>query len=190
MATRNQFRTALLAASALAAAGAVTAAHAETAPYEAARVEVVAPVHHAADEPVAKADAIKKVGIAAAATAALAALFHLIGAKRIGRWFRAAAPVAAKAASAVAAAPIAAAKAVGRAAASPVRFALLMAGLGVFALTGFSLFDVEWAGGLLAGGAIVALAWTASARTRRALVAIRTKETRRTEPAPVSVQDR
>lgn len=177
MGERKTTKRTLLAASALAIAAAASA-HAAPALQTAAPTEVVTPAAHPADETRAAPAALQKAGLAAAATAALAALVHFIGAGRIRGWLRSAAPVAAKAARAAARAPVEAAKAVGRAAASPLRFALVMAGLGVFALTGFSLFDVEWAGGLLAGGALVALAWFAAGRVRRRLVAIRRAPTR------------
>lgn len=156
MASRRTLKGAFLAASALAVMGGVSAHAAVAAP---APVEIVAPLHHAGDEVKAPVEAqiIKKVGIAAFATAALAGLFHLIGARRLKAFAAAAGPAAAKTAAAVAKAPIAAARAVGRAAASPFRFILLMGGLGVFALTGISVFDLEWTAGLALGAVMTAL---------------------------------
>lgn len=176
MGRRNSVKRTLLAASAIAAAGMAASAHAAPA-YEPAPIEIAAPVAHAADEAKAEPAVIKKIGIAAGLTAGLAALVHLIGLKRVAGWLNKGAPVAAKAAQAMVAVPVAAAKAIGRAAVSPLRVVMLAVGLGVFSLTGLSLFDVEWAGGLAAGAAMVALAWFISGRARRAFAPAKAKPT-------------
>lgn len=165
MTNRNSVKYALLAATALAAA-------VPAAVYAAAPTETVAPVAHAADdvEAAAPGNLARNAGIAALATAFLAGLF---GAKRIRAFLRRAAPVAAGAARAVAAAPVAAARAVGRAAASPFRFALIFGSLGVFALTGVGLYDVEWAGGLVAGALMAALIFGGAGQMRRAFAKAR-----------------
>jgi hypothetical protein len=165
----KSLKIALMAASALAASSAVIfhASPAAPAPTEAA------PIEHAADDQArAPAPAItaKKVGLAALTASAAAAFVHFVGANRILAFFANAGPAAAKAARAAAAAPVAAARAIGRAAASPLRFALLFGGLGLFALTGVWIYDVEWLGGLAAGAGLVGLVWFAAARTRRAVV--------------------
>ncbi len=168
MASRRTLKGAFLAASALAVMGGASAHAAAAAP---APVEIVAPLDHAGDEAKAPAAAqiAQKAGLAALAAAALAGLFHLIGARRLKAFAAAAGPVAAKTAAAVAKAPAAAARAVGRAAASPFRFLLLMGGLGVFALTGISVFDLEWTAGLALGAAMTALAFFGIGGARRAL---------------------
>jgi hypothetical protein len=162
----------LLAASAIALAATIPASAAPLTPV-AAPTEISVPVAHAGDEGAGGAAIVAKLGLAAAATAALAALVRAVGAGRILGWLRAAAPAAKKAADAALQVPVAAVRAVGRAAASPLRFVLLMGGLGLFAFAGLHLFNVEWAGGLVAGGAIVALVWAASIRGARALAALR-----------------
>ena len=55
------------------------------------------------------------------------------------------------AARATASAASGAAKTVGRAVSSPLRGLALIAGLGVFALFGVGLYDVEWLGGMIVG---------------------------------------
>lgn len=165
MTRRNSLRFALLAATALAAT-APAVVHAAP-----ATLEAVAPVEHAADEAQVSAPSktARNLGIAAIA----AALVSLIGGRRIGNLLKRAAPAAASAARAVAAAPIVAAKAVGRAAASPVRFAVIFGSLGFFALAGVGLYDVEWAGGLVAGALIATLLFGGAGRARRAFAKAR-----------------
>lgn len=172
MAKSRALRRALLAASAAALALSSSALAAPSPPL-AAPTEFVAPATHAVEETQAKSSALEKVGLAAATAAALAALVHLIGVDRLFGWLRAAAPRAKRAAAAVVRAPVEVARAVGRAAASPLRFVIIAAGLGLFALTGLNLFDVEWAGGLVAGAALVALFWAASFQGGRLLAAVR-----------------
>ncbi|MFQ5562190.1 MAG: hypothetical protein ACE5FO_01340 [Parvularculaceae bacterium] len=120
----------------------------------------------------------------AGAAAALAALVRIVGANRALNLLAGAGPAVAKAAGAAARAPLKAAKAVGDAAAAPFRFALMMGGLALFAFTGVSLFDLQWAGGLAAGMALVALAWWGAAKTRRAFrfAPARTKRDRARDP--------
>lgn len=178
MRSRRTLRRSLLAASAIAFAATMPASAAPSNP-AAAPTEIVVPAAHVGDEAVSGAGVIVKLGLAAAATAALAGLVRAIGAGRILGWLRAAAPAAKKAAGAALKVPVAAARAVGRAAASPLRFALAMAGLGLLAFSGLSLFDLEWAGGLFVGGALVVLIWMASGRTQRLYVAIRQRQMHR-----------
>ena len=168
MASRRTLKGAFLAASALAVMGGASAHAAVATP---APVEIVAPLDHAGDEAKAPAavQVAQKAGLAALATAALAGLFHLIGARRLKAFAAAAGPVAAKTAAAVVKVPVAAARAVGRAAASPFRFILLMGGLGIFALTGISLFDLEWTAGLALGAVMTALAVFGINGAKRAL---------------------
>jgi hypothetical protein len=172
MAKRTSFKFALLAATALAASGAGAAA--AVAP---ARTEILAPVEHAADE-AAPLPAAAKLGIAAVLAAAFV---NLVGLRRLHRLFVKAGPAAAKAAGAVAKAPVAAARAVVKAAASPFRFALLFGGLGLFALAGVGLYDVEWAAGLLAGLALAALGFRGASGVRRVFARTPAKGASRSE---------
>lgn len=182
MAGRRVLRRSLLAASAIAFAATMPASGATLTP-AAASTEITASVAHAGDKSAGGAGIAVKLGLAAAATAALAALVRAIGAGRILGWLRAVAPAAKKAAGAALQVPVAAARAIGRTAASPLRFVMLMGGLGLFAFAGLHLFNVEWAGGLVAGGAVVALLWAASTRGSRILTALRRRgERRKTRP--------
>jgi hypothetical protein len=172
MAMRSM-KIALLAASALAASGAAVsqAALAPSAPTEIA-APLAPPVSHAMAEAVVQPSLVKSVGLAALATAALAALYRLLGGEKAGRVLARAGEVGAKAAIAVARVPVSAAKVAARAVGAPLRGVLLFVGLAVFALTGVWLFDIEWAGGLAAGAAGVALVWFGSARAGSALARI------------------
>lgn len=172
MARSQSLKFALLAASALVVT-AGSAAHAgETAVATPIHTEAALVVTHAADETGAReaAPLLKHAGLAAAVTGALAALYRLIGGARVKAFFGKAGPATAKAARTVAAAPVKVARAVGRAAASPFRFLLALLGLGLFALTGVGLYDVEWLGGLIAGAAVVSLFWFAASGMKRAFV--------------------
>lgn len=165
MSNRNSLKYALLAATALAATAPVIA------PAAAAPMESAAPIVHAADEPspAAPMKTARTIGIAGLAAAFVAGLF---GSRRVRALLRKAAPVAAGAARAVAAAPVAAARAVGRAASSPFRFAMIFGSLGLFALAGVGLYDVEWAGGLAAGILMAALVFGATGSAKRAFARI------------------
>lgn len=169
MAKSQSLKFALLAASALVGAAGSAAHAAESAPAAPIHMEAAPTVGHAADEIGAReaAPLLKHAGLAAAITGALAALYQLIGGSRVRAFFGKAGPVAAKAARTVAAAPVKAARVVGRAAAAPFRFLLALLGLGLFALTGVGLYDVEWLGGLIAGAAVVALFWFAASGMKR-----------------------
>lgn len=166
MADKRRLKFALLAATAL-AAGAAHGVHAAQVEAPAVVIEAASPVHVAADETAPVSPALRNAGIAAVLTGAFAALIRLIGVDRLQSLFGKAAPVAAKAARAVASAPVSVARAAGRAAASPFRFLLIFAGLGLFALTGIGMYDVEWLGGLVAGAAAIAFMWYSAAKTRR-----------------------
>lgn len=165
MTKRNSLKFALLAATSLAAT-APAVAHATP-----AAIEVAAPVGHAADEVqvATPSKTVRNIGIAAFA----AALVSLIGGRQIRNLLKRAAPVAASAARAVATAPMVAAKAVGRAAASPVRFAVIFGSLGFFALAGVGLYDIEWAGGLVGGALMATLLFGGAGRARRAFAKAR-----------------
>lgn len=167
MKMRRSLKISLMAASVLAASGAAVA---HAAPIPAAPTEIVQVEHAGDDDARGRTPAIpvKKVGLAAMAASAVVAFLNLFGTSRIFGFFAKAGPVAAKTARAVVKAPVAAAKAVGRAASTPLRLVMIYAGLGVFALTGVWIYDVEWLGGLAAGMALVGLAWFSTGRMRRA----------------------
>ena len=110
--------------------------------------------------------AAKRWALMVIAAGALAGLVRLIGVKKL---FRAVSTGAAVAAKATAKAGANAVRAVGRVAGSPLRFAVLMVGLALFALTGVSLLDIEWVGGLITGGVMAAIAAYGVMKTRHAL---------------------
>jgi hypothetical protein len=164
MKTSSRLKTALLAAASLTAAMAATAHAADRAPIEPVAIEhaIIAADQGEVDK-AAPAPAVRGWALAGAAAAALAAIARLIGFKKIAAAAKAAGP-------ATVAAGAAAVKAVGRAVASPVRFVLLMAGLGVFALTGVGLYDIEWAGGLVAGVLVATTFFIGMRKLRNSLV--------------------
>lgn len=155
---------------ALMAAGSLIAASAAVAPAGAADFDMAAhpatieaPLVHAADHADREAGpAVPRWALLAAAAGALAGLVKLIGARKIVR-------AAGKGAAITVEAAGKAARAVGRSFASPLRFAALMAGLSLFALTGVGLYDVEWIGGLVAGAALTGMAAYGAMKTRKAL---------------------
>lgn len=176
MDSSRKVKAAMLAASSLlAAAAALAPAHAASFDAAAHPAVVETPmVTIDADHGDQKAQMpAKRAALLALAAGALAGLIRLIGAKKIIR--------AAKE-TAVAAAEVtgSAVKAVSRAVASPLRFALLMAGLALFALTGVGLYDIEWIGGLVVGAAMAGVAAYGLMKTRmslkRRLVPVRVKD--------------
>jgi hypothetical protein len=170
MKTSARLKTALLAAASLTAAMAATAHAADRAPIEPVAIEhaIIAADQGEADK---AAPAVRGWALAGAAAAALAAIARLIGFRKIAAAAKAAGP-------AVVAAGGAAVKAVGRAVASPVRFVLLMAGLGVFALTGVGFYDFEWAGGLVAGVLVATTFFIGLRKLRSSLVPSRIRPSR------------
>jgi len=163
-----RLKTALLAAASLAAASAATVNAAEMSAAPPVSIEHAASVGDEAQVAAPTALA-RKLGIAAFAGAAFAGLARLIGFGRIKSAAAAAGRVASDAAAAGFSATAAAARSVGRALASPLRFTAVMAGLGFFALAGIGLYDIEWAGGLATGAAIVAIGFWGAGRIRRTL---------------------
>lgn len=109
---------------------------------------------------------VQFLAIFAAAAGALAGLFKVFGAKKLARAAASGAASAARASGAYAGAAV---KAVGRAVASPLRFALIVAGLAFFALAGVGFYNIEWIGGLLAGAALSGAAAYGMMKSRRAL---------------------
>lgn len=87
MRSRRTLRRSLLAASAIAFAATMPASAAPSNP-AAAPTEIVVPVVHAGDEAAPGVGVAVKLGLAAAATAALAGLVRAIGAGRILGWLR------------------------------------------------------------------------------------------------------
>lgn len=172
MKTSACLKTALLAAASLTAATAATAYAADRAPTEPVAIEhAIIAVDHGEADKVAPASAVRGWALGAAAAAALAAIARLIGFRKIAAAAKAAGPAAVAAGGA-------AVKAVGRAIASPIRFVLLMAGLGVFALTGVGLYDVEWAGGLVAGVLVATTFVLGMRKLRKSLVPSRIRLSR------------
>ncbi len=145
----NRFKIGLLAATAVVATSAAAAP---------AAIERAAPIEHAYAE-IAPTTPIpaRKTGLIAAAAATLAALAGAIGWRRIRAALAVAAPTVTTAARAMAAAPAQAAVAVRRAISSPLRQVAILAAVGMFLLAGFGLYDVEWAGGVLAGAIAIIL---------------------------------
>lgn len=161
METTRKTKIALLAATSLAAAtaafGPVQAGDFDPAAYPAVIEAPVAPdIAHAADHADQNRQTpARRWALMAVAAGALAGLVKLIGAKKIARAVSNGAAATARVGVKAAAVTV---KIAGRAFASPLRFAALMAGLALFTLTGAGLYDIEWVGGLLAGSAITGLA--------------------------------
>ncbi len=162
--TRNVKAAMLAAGSLLAAAAAFAPAHAADFDQAAYPAVIEAPMAAAAiDHGDQKAQMpAKRIALLAVAAGALAGLIRLIGAKKIVRAAKETAVAAVKVSGK-------AVKAVSRAVASPLRFALLMAGLALFALTGVGLYDIEWIGGLVAGAAMAGLAAYGAMKARMSL---------------------
>ena len=165
---RNRKTALLTAASLLAATAALAPAKAadfDPVAYPTTVQETV--VSHAADHAdESKQSPAKRWGLIAVAAGALAGLVKLIGARKIAKGVGDAATQAVKMSGKAAGA---AAKTVGRAVASPLRFAVLMAGLALFALAGVGFYDVEWLGGLIVGGAMTCLFVYGAVKARKVL---------------------
>ncbi|MEM9168189.1 MAG: hypothetical protein AAGC56_00925 [Pseudomonadota bacterium] len=174
MRTLRHLKTALFAAASVGAAAAVMPDDAHAADVDAtiagAAVEMTADATLAA--PAQNETIPHKWLLAALATGALAGLTRLLAGTRLGDMVAEAAPkvgaAARNAAGAAVRASADAAKAVGRSVSSPLRFALAVAALGVFALVGLGVYDVEWLGGLVAGGALGVAGVVAAGRMRAA----------------------
>ena len=138
-----------------------------------ATIAVEAPVAHAVDH----ADEQKPIGakkwtLLAVAAAALAGIVKLVGARRVAEIVTEGAVRTARVAATGASVS---AKAVGRAVSSPLRFLAVLFGLGLFALTGIGLFDVEWIAGLISGAALSGAGLYGLWKTRRALKPVKVK---------------
>jgi len=166
--THTRLKAAFLAAASLTAASIAAAPATAAAPTEPVAVEHILAAQSHEEERVSSILASKHLGFGAAALAALAGLVRLVGLRRLKTAAAATARAAGKAAAAGAQASLEAAKSVARAASSPLRFFLALAGLGLFALTGVGFYDVEWLGGLLVGAAMASLVLIGAAKTQKA----------------------
>lgn len=119
-------------------------------------------VAHAGDQ-IARADHGSKpahrAALIAVALGALGWLVKLLGPKKVLRAVEQTAQATVKASAAVA-------KSAARVVRSPLRYLAWVAGLIVFAMTGVSLFDIEWIGGLIAGAGLAGLAAIGTAKLR------------------------
>lgn len=168
MGASRKLKTILLAAASLTAASVAVAHAADRAPIERAAIEhAVSAVDHG-DEAATASVTAKKLGLAGAATAALAGLMRLFGLRRVRAAAQATADFAGRVVAAGADATVTAAKAVARAASSPFRFAVVFAGLSAVGLAGVGLYDVEWIGGFAIGIAMAGLFLLGGTGLRRA----------------------
>ena len=163
-------KTTLMAAASLGVAATASAHASDPMQTDRAPVELVQMQTHAAidADTTAVSPVAKKVGLLAAAAAISALLVRIIGWRAIsGAITRTGAGIK-SAAETVARVPVAAAKAVARATSGPVRYAMLMASMGLTAFVGVGIYDVEWLGGLVIGAALVGLSWYGARRTAHA----------------------
>ncbi len=147
MVKMTPLKTAMLAAASFAAIGAAAAPALAGAPVEPIAIGQAPAADHTDQE---RGGADKAVGrwlAGGAVAAALAGLVRLFGWSRLSAALK-------KAGAAVLAAPGAAARYVGDAVKSPLRFAVIVGALSLFALAGFGFYDVDWAAGLVTGGAL------------------------------------
>ncbi|WP_300577904.1 hypothetical protein [Phenylobacterium sp.] len=112
----------------------------------------------------------RKWALIAIAAGALAGLVRLVGPRKLAK---AVADTTVEGARITAKAASSAVRATGRALSSPLRFLALVFGLGLFALTGAGLYDVEWILGLLSGAALAGAAFYGALKTRRVLSPIK-----------------
>lgn len=163
MGIRPGLRTALLAAASLTAVTVSVGHAAETARHQPAEIVMAADSVVSHEDPQSRASPARLFGWAAFAAGGAAVLARLLGRERIAEIGRTIAP----AVRAAAAASAAAIQAVSRAVSAPIRFAAAFAALAAIGFAGLGLYDVEWAGGAIVGGGLVALAWAAAAGVRR-----------------------
>lgn len=164
--TMRALRLGLLAASASVIASAAHAA--ESAPASAPTYVVSAmeapPAAPQDDVREAAPGVVKAFGFAARFAGVLALGIRLIGRKRL----EAAAAIVRPHVDRVAAAASAAARSVTHVAARPVRMAALAIGLGIFALTGIDVLNIEWAIGLALASLLTLFGAAGLWRMRRA----------------------
>lgn len=167
METARKTKIAMLAATSLmTAAAALAPASASDLDPAAFPTTIEAPmIAHAADHRVHTDQGAKpaqRAALIAVALGALGWLVKLLGPKKVLRAVEQTAQATVKASAA-------AAKSAARAVRSPLRFLAWVAGLTLFAMTGVSLFDIEWIGGLIAGASLAGLAAFGSAKVRATL---------------------
>jgi len=167
MDTARKTKIAMLAATSLmTAAAALAPATANDFDPAAFPTTIEAPVIAHAGDQIAQADQAAKpaqrAALIAVALGALGWLVKLLGPKKVLRAVE-------KTAQATVKASAAAAKSAARVVRSPLRYLAWVAGLTLFALTGVSLFDIEWIGGLIAGASLAGLAAFGSAKVRSTL---------------------
>lgn len=156
MDSTRKVKIAMLAAtSLLTAASALAPAHAGELDPAAFPTTIEAPVvAHAADQ-VVQADhdsaPAKRAALIAVALGALGWLVKLLGPRKVLKAVEKTAEASLKATAS-------AAKTVGRVARSPLRALAWIAGIILFAMTGIGLYDIEWIGGMIAGGAMAGIA--------------------------------
>ncbi len=179
MVVRRSLKSALLAAASLSAAGVMATADAQGATPEAepsALVETVAVAGEAAAAPAEKGWAGKVGVFAAIALGAAAGLMRWKHFKPVADAVVRAAPHVAKAAGVAARTSAKVIKTagvkVGGWLGGPLRRIAVLAGLFVAAIAGVGFYNIEWAGGMLVGGGLVAAAWRGSAGVKRAFAAI------------------
>ena len=160
-------KIALMAASSLiAAAGALQPVHANQ--YDPGAYPAIVQVHnpavhgdHHTDERVTPVN--KKLVFAGIAVAAFAGLFKIIGSGQFFQKIAEAAPKVAKATKEAAGATV---RVVKSTIMSPLKMLGVLAGLGIFALTGIGFYDVEWIGGLVVGAAFATTALYTVAKSK------------------------
>lgn len=163
MMTPSRFKTALLAGAALTAAATAVAHAADRAPIAPVAIEQAIAAADQGDAD--KALPAKPPGgwtIYAAGAAILAAIARLVGFRRIAAGAKNASAAAAKAATATA-------RVVGRAIGSPFRAAIALLSLGLLALTGVGLYDIEWIGGMVFGALMAGAVFLGAHKARRTL---------------------
>ena len=130
--------------------------------------ELVMPIADHADQ---KASPLaNRLGLIGLAGGILAVLVKLIGVNKVMRVIKGSARKAAKVATATAEATVGAAARVMR---SPLRYVAWTAGLFLFAITGISVFDLEWVGGLIVGASLSGILCLGLWKTRLALRPVR-----------------
>jgi hypothetical protein len=169
MTTLTRFKTALLAGAALAAATGAVAHAADRTPLEPIAVEhAIEVADHGDAEKSQATHPVKGWVIYAAGAAMLAAIARLIGFRRIKAATKAVGAAAGKAAQAGAKAAGDVGALAAKALASPLRLAMLAAGLVLIGLAGIDYYNLEWAAGLVFGALVSIAALRGARKVRRA----------------------
>ncbi len=162
----------------LAASSALTSAHADPMNPTASPPTIEVPMQPAQVGPAADAGdqmaspLAKRLGLIGLAGGILAVLVNLVGVKKVMRAIKGSARQAAKVATATANATVGATVRVLR---SPLRYMAWTAGLILFALTGISVFDLEWITGLVVGAGLAGILCLGLWKTRLAFLPVRVK---------------